>query len=301
MTRAFARSTAALATLLLLSCGGGSDSRYTIDLRYCSAASTTSCQPASEAEFPARYRAVFEDQANRLERMITSGRKGVRVSGISCGQVPDAVPINETVNGLVILVSLRDFEGGVLAQSGPCIVGSQSRLPLVAVMRFDDDNIGPFYETGRLGAVVLHEMFHTLGFGTVWEDVRPVENVPDDPVFTGPQALAAAKTFNEAPPSWIAIPVEGGEMAGTSLSHWREATFDTELMTGFVQLGTNPLSAMSIASLEDLGYEVDLSSAEAYQVPVSSPPPELRSLAPADAVSLEGDVILAPPVLVDER
>jgi hypothetical protein len=35
-------------------------------------------------------------------------------------------------------------------------------------------------------------------------------------------------------------------------------------MTGYINSGLNPLSRISIASLEDLGYTVDYSSAESY-------------------------------------
>ena len=38
-------------------------------------------------------------------------------------------------------------------------------------------------------------------------------------------------------------------------------------MTGFVNVGGNPMSRMTIASLEDLGYQVNLGAAEPYQLP----------------------------------
>ena len=57
---------------------------------------------------------------------------------------------------------------------------------------------------------------------------------------------------------------------GTAEGHWRETTFDDELMTGFIEQGEMPLSRMTIASLQDLGYEVNLDAANAYQLPGSS-------------------------------
>ena len=38
----------------------------------------------------------------------------------------------------------------------------------------------------------------------------------------------------------------------------------SELMTGFLNSGLNPLSGITIATLEDLGYSVDYSTAESY-------------------------------------
>jgi hypothetical protein len=57
--------------------------------------------------------------------------------------------------------------------------------------------------------------------------------------------------------------------SGTRDSHWRELTFRTELMTGFIENSTTamPLSAMTIQSLADLGYSVSTASADAYKIP----------------------------------
>lgn len=38
-------------------------------------------------------------------------------------------------------------------------------------------------------------------------------------------------------------------------------------MTGFIDIGMNPLSRMTIASLEDIGYEVNYHAADAYILP----------------------------------
>jgi hypothetical protein len=55
---------------------------------------------------------------------------------------------------------------------------------------------------------------------------------------------------------------QGGD--GTINSHWDEFTFGNELMTGFLNHGTNPLSVMTIRSLEDLGYVTNPAAADAY-------------------------------------
>ena len=38
-------------------------------------------------------------------------------------------------------------------------------------------------------------------------------------------------------------------------------------MTGWINAGTNAMSALTIASLRDLGYAVDMGAAEAYVLP----------------------------------
>ena len=60
------------------------------------------------------------------------------------------------------------------------------------------------------------------------------------------------------------VPVENTGGPGTAGGHWRESVFGNELMTGYLNPGTNPLSAMTIAAMIDLGYSVSLTAADAY-------------------------------------
>ena len=61
------------------------------------------------------------------------------------------------------------------------------------------------------------------------------------------------------------VPVENTGGSGTRDSHWRESVFDAELMTGYMNAGVaNPLSAVTAASLRDLGYSVDVARADSY-------------------------------------
>jgi hypothetical protein len=64
-------------------------------------------------------------------------------------------------------------------------------------------------------------------------------------------------------------PIERDYGTGTKGGHFDEACFADELMTGFIKMNwsnpPNPLSKLSIAALEDIGYtNVDYSQAEPY-------------------------------------
>ena len=63
------------------------------------------------------------------------------------------------------------------------------------------------------------------------------------------------------------VPVENTGGPGTRDSHWREDVFRNELMTGFIGDSGNPMSGVTIGSLKDLGYQVDMSAAEPYSLP----------------------------------
>jgi hypothetical protein len=58
--------------------------------------------------------------------------------------------------------------------------------------------------------------------------------------------------------------VENTGGAGTFNSHWRESTFGSELMTGYINSGHLPLSVMTVRSIGDMGYTVNPSGADPY-------------------------------------
>jgi hypothetical protein len=140
-------------------------------------------------------------------------------------------------------------------------------------MRFDSDDIASLAATGRLPAVVLHEMLHVVGVGTLWRSQdRLFGGGTSNPRFVG--ANAASQCQNAGGFTVCGdgrVPVENTGGTGTAEVHWRESTFDHEVMTGFVEPTADmPFSAISIASLADLGYVVNLLAADPYQVPSPS-------------------------------
>jgi hypothetical protein len=90
------------------------------------------------------------------------------------------------------------------------------------------------------------------------------------------------------------IPVEQDGGNGTRCGHWDEETFDTELMTGFSEGSTTELlSRMTIASLEDMGYSVNLNAADPYTLPSCTPNCNLSAL---ESQNLKNAELLLKPV-----
>ena len=63
------------------------------------------------------------------------------------------------------------------------------------------------------------------------------------------------------------VPVENTGGPGTAGGHWRETVFRNELMSGFIAAPGNPMSAVTVGSLQDLGYTVDPDAAEPFTLP----------------------------------
>ncbi len=183
--------------------------------------------------------------------------------------------LNETIDDLVIYVDLVEIDGvgGVLGSAGFCVWRTPELFPLVGRMRFDTADLASLETTGRLEAVIVHEMGHVLGMGVLWAPSffnLVTDHGGGDPNFTGPTAQGAF-AMAALPGIWPgkAVPVENTGGPGTAFSHWRETTFDNELMTGFIEAPgiPNPLSAVTITAMRDMGYLVNDAVGDPYALP----------------------------------
>ena len=252
--------------------------------------------------------------------------KGIILSGAAPYPVNEPLTscfpaINETVNGLVIFANLVPIDGvnGILGRAGPCIVRDDRGFqPVVGIMEFDTADLIALEARGQLNDVILHEMGHVLGFGTMWDfDPGPPfvspTNPPNallfgrgssDPIFTGLStraaflgAVAVGRTFTGVP-----VPVENTGGGGTRDSHWREATVVNELMTGFINNGVNPLSAFTATSFRDLGYVVNDAVTDPFTFQASlqaAPPPLLPSF--GGGFQLIEGTLTDPIIVIDRR
>ena len=201
---------------------------------------------------------AFLQAANRWAQVITGDLSNELYNGVAV----DDVLIDASA------VSI-DGAGGVLGQAGPDRFRSGSFIPYHGTMQFDTADLAALEANGQLTAVVLHEMGHVLGIGTIWEDRGFVSGAgTSNPRFVGAQATAQYNAIfgrNET-----SVPVENSGGSGTADSHWRDSIFGNEVMTGYVNSGFNPLSRITLGSLADLGYQVNYSAADIYTPPGAS-------------------------------
>lgn len=265
---------------------------------------------------PAEAVAAFFEAAARLGATIVGdipdvdyptlrNNAGVDITG--CGA--SGVVVNEIVDDVLIYASVVPIDGvgKILASATPCVIRSQNRMASIGVMRFDAEDIAELIETGRLDDIVLHEMLHVVGFGTIWTDSRRPGGVlltgreTDNPRYTGSLGISACSGAGGTGACGGGVAVEGLPFGpGTADSHWRESIFDSELMTGFVEQPGMPMSfsAITIESLADAGYFVNRFAGDQYLVPFSAglnaPGSQSRSVLPAETSQWE---VLGEPLL----
>lgn len=263
-----------------ITCHDTLPSGFDIEVRYFGATLPTPSQQA-----------VFEAAAARWSELIVGDLPdmvNVSVDGSACGH-PDLV--NEDVDDVVIFAQVApdDGPGKRLGFAGPCWYRfpTTPHLPFTGVMSFDSADIAALEADGSLQAVILHEMGHVLGIGTLWQDPGMYLDAPCNSAappatsrFVGAEANARHVEAGGVPDQLL-VETDGGP--GTACGHWDEDTYVNEVMTGFLDNGENPVSAITAGSLADLGYDVNYLVVDEYDVP---PAGSLRAASTARPIGL---------------
>jgi Leishmanolysin len=197
-------------------------------------------------------------------------------------------------HSLTISASIPAIDGmnGVLGSAGPQTATYYDNNPIGAptialyyattgTMQFDSADVAALVASQQFYGVVLHEMAHVLGFGTLW-DINNNVNGTTYPLYTagtgqytGPNGLAQWQSEFSLSGA-TSVPVELGGGAGTINGHWNENDFGlgntgiisadngldfaNELMTGWASSNFF-ISRATLGALDDLGYIVDYSKA----------------------------------------
>lgn len=214
-----------------------------------------------------------------------------------------------TPHALTINASVVPIDGvsGILGSAGPTstayydnTVGGSPTMALfyatAGEMEFDSADVAALTANNTFYGVVLHEMAHVLGIGTLWSGNNNVNGTTyplytnGSGAYTGPNALARWKTeFSQ--PSATTVPIELGGGGGTANGHWNEVDngnlntgfvstltgldFRQELMTGWASSAFF-VSGVTLGGLDDLGYTVDYSKGGLVNHTVTVP--EISSL-----------------------
>ena len=175
----------------------------------------------------------------------------------TCGGQSYEIPSGERIDDLRIYVSTYVSSNIAIGEGSPHILRETTHLPVVGCMAIDVSN------TTSLLGTPLHEIGHVLGFGTLWEEfgLRQDLSYSDwnaDTHFNGPRAIAAFDDAGGRDYRGKKVPVERRDGV-----HWRFGVLNGEIMTP-ARAGEEALSAITVQSLADLGYGVDVTRADPY-------------------------------------
>ena len=243
----------------------------------------------------ASHQELFRRAALRWMSLIAEDIPDVDFSGNPFHEVDEdfgmRIRVGDVVDDLRIYAGVGEIDGKgrVLGHARPVIVDSLSGLPKIGLIEIDKDDISSLFESHLL-ATIIHEIGHVLGFGTLWVEKELLRG-DSDLQFTGPLAIQAFDDAGGRTYGGQKVPVE------SDAAHWRQSVFGFELMTRSFPGGRLILSAITIQSLADLGYRVNVSRADEYRLP------EPAGAKPAAEQFLDwGDCVPERPVyVVDEN
>jgi hypothetical protein len=173
----------------------------------------------------------------------------------------DVVGINSSQDWLAAATNT----GGQTAANGKW-------LPTTGTIRINTSYANTFNNNPEyLKSIVTHELAHVLGIGTIWE--KNGNSLINRSTNTYKADSYAGRAYGEVTGTLqpTAIPVEAG-----SYGHWDENTLQEELLTPYAEsIGTKmPLSEVTIASLRDIGWNVNYGAAESFSLSQSIKRPE---------------------------
>lgn len=237
---------------------------------------------------PKQLKSAFPSAVKRWTSVITKDYatsfcffRGTSPCGIKFAQTT-------CVDDLMVFVQVKKIDGlgGVLAQAGPCFWDELGRARL-GIMYFDVADATALWRTKRWDSVVLHEMGHVLGLGSLAWDLFDLRTSRDPYLYLGAQGNLGNKAVGGPLPQALLEDVGASSTVG---SHWRESVYGDELMTGYVAKPRvkMPLSLLTVKALQDLGYQVDETKADAYRV---KPASAKRTRTSPDKLSFGNDLL----------
>ncbi len=237
---------------------------------------------------PSRVKAGTASAVSFWESAITGDLPNVdfsaRSTNNSCTGNTD---FDGEVDDIRIFVSYQNLDGvgGSIGAAAYCGARSRSGLPILGYVEVDSSDLSRLvfdsgtgqtsylWHTARIRILMIHEIAHALGFGTAWSGLKNSAirhgarlGPPPDTHWPGTNAVAAFNAAGGSNYSRGKVPVENERGGRGSLdSHWRHQAMHGEIMT--YQFNTSAaISAITIQSMADLGYSVDVSVADAFDL-----------------------------------
>ena len=254
---------------------------------------------------PLRVRLSMERVAARWRSVIRSAPGGEFVR-LTAGECRNAVGVAQFITGLRVLVKLDTLPPRIAGQGGPCVIRSTG-LPLLGTVSLNILSYGTLSDR-KLDDLLQHEVGHVLGLGTIWGRgvYAPLINgdsLDPDPIFVGPNALAAFSRLGQSSRfTRRTVPIQPNVRG-----HWRADAFLGELMAPSLINAAQPTSAVTVAALRDLGWNVEPEAYDDFTLPAAVLAPAVTArieglLRTSGAVqSLDNDVLLPELMLIAGR
>ena len=136
------------------------------------------------------------------------------------------ITVNTLVDDLILYVAVgSEMDEEVMGIGGPFLYREKTLLPVLAALVLNPNVLEGRMPDDDLYALILHEMGHCLGFGTIWKNLGLLKEPFADTYFSGFQARQAFDQLGGRAYRGRKVPVEQD-----GSGHWRTSVFGDELM-----------------------------------------------------------------------
>ena len=218
-----------------------------------------------------RQKGLVRRAADRWEQIIVGDVPAQSFTGQV--KLNNRFTLEGTIDDIRIFVSVRELDhiNGNIGAVAYNLAGGWP--PYAGYIDLDPDGINDFQRStigeDILYKVILHEMGHCVGIYASKLRNFAIEYENFGWFFAGEKATAVfARIVGFDIPG---VPLYSSNVRASNMSHWRDEVVGDELMiAGWFRPNRAPLSVITIAALEDLGYSVDYRMADDYYLPGST-------------------------------
>ena len=206
--------------------------------------------------FNEQWRQAIRHSVARWEQVITADYPTSNASLTKCG-IEREVAVDDLLIRFEWRARTGHIGGSALHCSTVATPGFPAERPNAGIVwlnstHFDTQRVQDFMNVDH---IVLHEIGHVLGIGTVWGDSGFVTQVGTQLQFTGQNAVNAFnRTMRQTTSTGVPLEPDG--------AHWWRTVTEELMTSGGNRSQKNKITEVSIGALHDLGYTVSYEQAD---------------------------------------
>jgi ribosome modulation factor len=176
-------------------------------------------------------RDTFERAARRWKEIIVGDVPARTSTGLSLPFAGCSAP--SVIDDLFICgkIDIIDGVGKILGYAGPTWLRGDTSIPFIGQMVFDSADVAGMRSANTFYPIILHEMGHVIGIGTIWERTGVTGTSANNCPYLGVNGNREYREISGC--TSRSLPTELGGDAGTRCGHIEETCFKDELMTGY--------------------------------------------------------------------
>ena len=189
------------------------------------------------------------------------------LSTLIIGDLPDAKYKGNMIDdlSLELEITIGDGSWGRLGSAFISKWRQDSDIPLIGKVLLDEADTERLFNQGRFDDLILHEMIHTIGFISTNESLQSL--VDENNVYIGTNGQNAYQMGVDNGVYQAEYDLLTNWNSGFHWDHEAQSLPANEIMSPYIY-GTNQLSTVTLAVIEDLGYQTMWGDGQLTNTPV---------------------------------